>query len=480
MIRRQIKDASRNVFSIVLAKGPPVITAPAGEIEPPYPRLEGRFSQTLPRIPGKRQSQYSNNQISPGAGLEAWLVPRRAGTNARMSIAVRPGTYLVLDVRDWPILSGYPQVGDDECSRDMILRRAARLLSAAPGAFATVSSINSAYEQLEELWNDQELGSGDRKGDLLKSQAQRLQTVLEELAGRPRALLRSEHRMLKLQAVRRIDAKTLRWLSAKPGKNTAERAGSRQRIRAPKRYETIATLENGVLRAFAALTVRETGSWLDTLQRRESDSEQIRDKGIILAHHLRAKRIVALLRGRGVREAKPPVLPNFPLRFDPRYREIWRAWEELRGLSGAMELEWMWQDRTFTELLGLRAAMMLHRAARKRTNGGTLSHSPVLGDSTAPNQGRYLDRGSIGATLAISIKDLHRTMEFRSGEEVSVLGAAAEAGTGTEIWWRHEDDTDHAKGGIVGLPWRNGEVWDELLRIWAEEVISKNEEICNH
>ena len=239
------------------------------------------------------------------------------------------------------------------------LRRSARVLDAAPSAFATEPSIGAAYHKLEELWNDQSLAEGDPRGELLARHARQLRGVLEDLGARPRAVLGTEHRLLKLQTVRRTDSKTLRWLSAQPGRNTAERAGARQRIKAPKRFETIEVLENRVLRAFAALTMREAASWLD----RAGD---IASRSLVEAHSLRARRIEAILRERGVPEARPPVRPNFALRFDPRYREIWRAWLELRSQSTATESQWMWQHRTFTELLGLRAAMKLHQAARNR------------------------------------------------------------------------------------------------------------------
>ena len=246
-------------------------------------------------------------------------------------------------------------------------------------------------------------------------------------------MLRTEHRMLKLQTVRRTDAKTLRWLSAQPGRNTAERAGARQRIKAPRRYETIATLENRVLRAFAALTVREAKSWL-------ADPGTGAARAIIEAHQLRARRIETILRDRLVPEARPPVRPNFPLRFDPRYREIWRAWLELRERSAATELEWMWQHRTFMELLGLRGAMKLHQAARDRPDGGTLAHAPVLRAKSQPNQGRYLGDMGIRGTFGIARTRSVQTIEYRTGDDSGPLGAIATAGAGAEVWWDAQDN----------------------------------------
>ena len=326
-------------------------------------------------------------------------------------------------------------------------------------------STRAAYARLEEIWNDASLEDSDPLGELLAKQAARLKGTLEDLGRRPRVVLRSEHRMLKLQQVRRVDAKSLRWLSAQPGRNVAERAGARQRIDAPKRYDTHATLENGVLRAFAALTVRETKRWL------EGCDEGARRRTEIEAHQIRARRIELLLRERNVPEARPPVAPNFPLRFDQRYREVWKAWQELRAMNSATELDWMWQARTFMELLGLRAAMKLHEAAAdSRLTAGSLSHAPVLRADGAPVQGTYLVEGALRFVLGIG--PTLDQVEFAFGGQDATVGAVAKAGSGSEseVWW--DATGENAPQGAVGeLPWTCGHAWDAKLAMWATQIV---------
>jgi len=352
-------------------EGTPVIVARAGVIPEGYPMLEGRHRQTLPRVPGRLRGRVAagaaRDEKPSNPNLDAWFVPWRIGANRTMIVTVKPNTVLIMDVTGWPSPHDEKRPGQLVRSRDRILRRAARVLEAASVAFVAQPSIGSAYGQLEGIWNNSSLGEEDPQGDLLAKQARQLRAVLEDLGTRPRAVLRTEHRLLKLQTVRRTDAKTLRWLSGQPGRNTAERAGARQRIKAPKRYETIATLENQVLRAFATLTIREAKSWL-------TDPSTSEKRAAIEAHQVRARRIESVLRDHRVPEASPPIQPNFALRFDPRYREIWRAWQELRALSTATELQWMWQHRTFMELLELRAAMKLYQAVRDRPGGGYCVH----------------------------------------------------------------------------------------------------------
>ncbi len=452
-------DQRNQLLGLAGTNGPPVIVAATGELPHGYPMLEGRHRQPLPRIPG----QQTSRNVAVSSNLVAWLVPWRIGAERTMVITVKPGTSLVIDVRLWP------------CSHDKrarILRRAARVLDATPDVFATAPSIEDAYMRLEkDVWNDWHLEKGDPPGELLAMQARKLRVVLEDLGTRPRAVLRNEHRLLKLQAVRRTDAKTLRWLSAQPGRNIAERAGARQRIKAPKRSETINTLENQVLRAFAALTVRETTSWLEGCG---TDAR----RATIEAHQLRARRVESILRERRVSEAKHPVQPNFALRFDSRYREIWRAWLQLHAMNIVNESQWMWQHRTFMELLGLRAAMKLHEAVGRDNRGGTLSHAPVLKARHPPKQGRYLHDTGILAKFAVATNNRFRIINYGQVDKILPLGAVATAGPEATVWWdAHNAPTDH--DGLVGvLPWtpKHEPAWDAKLEDWAAKVVGFNQE----
>ena len=437
--------------------------------------LEGRHRQTLPRLSGRmirgRLPRPPLDTASNSAQqFDAWLVPWRMGLERNMVITVNPGTTLSMDVSKWPGPWKDRNHGASRHSRDRVLSRAAMFLEAAPRTFAVQPSIGAAYKCLEAIWNDKSLEEGDPLGDLLLLQARQLRQILDDLCARPRAVLRTEHRLLKLQSVRRVDAKTLRWLSAQPGRNIAERAGARQRVKAPKRRETIATPENRVLRAFAALTVREARSWLGRSGRHATSP-------IIEAHQLRALRLESLLRERRVPEAIPPVRPNFPLRFDPRYREIWHAWVELRAQSSAKESAWMWQHRTFMELLEIRAAMKLQEAVSSCTGGGILGHAAVLPAEGLPNQGRYLDDAGVRAKFGILGDDTLREIDFKTRRDESPIGVVATAGPGSEIWWNAQCPTVNRKACVGEYPWTEDSTWDAELDRWASGVTDWNEQI---
>ena len=483
-----IHRKSRNPF-IIGAKGPPVIVAVAGTLsqDRTYPRLEGRHRQVLPRIPGRIRGRLLAGMSIDGdlkeEPLEAWFVPWHIGAEKLMVISVDRETTLILD---WSRFDE-DEFKNQEMKKRAKLRRSAKVLERIPGIIATAPSINSAYEKLENLWNNESLEKGDPQGELLVRQAEKLRHILEELGVRPRVALRTEHRLLKLQSVRRTDSKTIKWLATKPGRNTAERAGSRQRIKAPKRYDTRNTLENRVLRAFAALTVREADSWL-----KKSKNSNMAEK--IRAHMLRAQRVERILRDCCVPAANPPVQPNFQLRFDVRYREIWDAWLQLRRRAFQEELSWMWQHRTFMELLGLRAAMMLQKAVKEK-NGRILAHAPMLKAVPAPEQGRYLEEGCISATFGFEQDTQLKIIDFWSNScncskgqfsacssrakpcpskhRDTSLGSVAITNMETPIWWNAQSVQTMISGTVGELPWEDEDVWDKSLEKWSRIVTAR-------
>ncbi|MCY4258699.1 MAG: DUF2357 domain-containing protein [Rhodobacteraceae bacterium] len=436
---------------------PPVIAAMPGAIEPSYPKLEGRHRQTLPRVFRANSGTMGQDNNAIHANLHSgnwniWLVPWRTRADSTMVITVNPGTMLTLNVRDWPQRS--TDRGDD---RSRILRQAGHFLTLVPGIFATTPSISAAYSRLDRLWET--VQDVDPQQDLLKNHANRLQPVLQDLLGHPRVVLRSEHSMQKLQNVRRVDAKSLRWLSAQPGRNTPERAGARQRIMVPKRDITVDTLENRVLRAFAMLTVQESDEWL-------RKNPRSNDRQLIQAHQSRARRIERALGERRVRVADYPVKPNFPLRFDFRYREIWRAWKELRESSSRLETEWMWQERTLMELLGLRAAMIL----QKNKGGEILSHAPVLPADSRPEQGRFLKHGGVDFVIATMREDSLKTIPFHSGDRVSSPGAVADVENEAVVWWTPcAGSESRDRENLPGLSCLS---WDQGLKEWADSILA--------
>lgn len=473
-----------NYHCLPAGSGPPVIVVKKGQLVHP-PRLEGRHNQQLPSVPGgirgwllagaQENGHYSHEK------LEAWFMPCRVGTERTMTITVKPGTVLHFDVSEWPTL-----YDDEQIETVKILRRAANILQIAPDVFATVPSIANAYDSLESIWNNLELGKKDPKVELLEKQAKSLRTVFDDLRVRPRTMLNTKQQLQKLQNVRRINSKTLQWLLAQPGRNTAERAGAQQKINAPKRYETIDTLENRVLKAFSALTVSATKTMLDNSQ------ENAPDKRFIRAHHFRARRTRAMLQERNVPEAQPTVRPNFTLRFDRRYNKIWRSWQELLRQNHATELDWMWQHRTLMEILGLRAAMIMHQKTCNPPDEGNVAHYPVMRlRDRLHKQGSYLMNHGIEAIYRIFHEqsgedDFHHFRTVNADDDIP-LGAIATVNVTIDsskvnatLWWNAPEycEKNTYSIGVAATPWQYkrgcdlaGD-WDTNLHKWVDWIKS--------
>jgi len=441
----------RNNPSIKFTDSPPVIVSLKDVIPKQYPRLEGRYRQPLPKIPGNQcRTLLQDNKLIPQGKVEVWLLPRRIETENVLVISLDPTTKLVINVSKWPL--------PEDNSRDRYLQRACKILEEVPKAYSTVSSIKSAYKQLHSLWNDKSFEEIDPKEIILKKQANSLRTILDELAARPRTILRSEHHMIKLQLLRRVDAKTLRWLSAQPGRNIAERAGSKQKVKAPKRYETIDTLENSVLNAFASLTVRESKKWI------KEHGEKSSSGSIIAAHQMKAQRIEFFLREKKVPKAIAPVVPNFSLRFDHRYRAIWRSWLELMTMNFLSNKQWMWQDRTIFELFQLRASMKLYEYICSQPNAGILSHCPVFSEPEAPNQGSYIRINNEHCVFNFKLENSKKTIDFRFGNDQTCLGVIADVGLSNPLWFEYTSNSNE---------WdKTCEEWDRILNEWMKRSLS--------
>ena len=155
-----------------------------------------------------------------------------------------------------------------------------------------------------------------------------------------------------------------------------------------------------------------------------------------------------------------------------RYREIWNAWLELLRMHKKTELEWMWQHRTFMELLAVRAAMKLQAAVRKQFGGGILAHAPVLGAKESPSQGKYLANTGIESKLLAPKRDTGKFVGFRSGDKVERLGAIADVGPETTLWWNVTAIPAGENSGADDLPWSECDAWDRNLENWVRQVIS--------
>ena len=199
---------------------------------------------------------------------------------------------------------------------------------------------NGVWEWVDDAFLDPYGLGYEPTMEVLVEHARTLHPVLADLAVSPRKVLRRSHRTVPVGAVAEMDGRTLRWLSKQPGRDTAERAGTRQTVLAPVREENLDTLENRTLRAVAEMSVRLVG---------ESAVSDPKKRELLAAYRRRCRILDRDLRLRGVRTVQPGISPNYVLQHDGRYRAVWAAWQALIKHGRARDLVWSWQSRSWEE-----------------------------------------------------------------------------------------------------------------------------------
>lgn len=227
----------------------------------------------------------------------------------------------------------------------------------------------SGWERLCAGWSTENLALSDPPMSLIVRHAKEMRRLLTDLAARPRRILRRRNAKTNVDRVQQLDTGCIRWLSRQPGREIYERAGPRQQIMAVRRYETRNTLENRVLRDFcrrsriAALTYTErydtftaSDRWkdVDRYGRECGRSDRsLGDNGILLPH--------------------PPIIPNYALLQERRYRKLWHAYRQLLKHMDEEDECWRWQHRLWIDFCRLAMQVSL----RTSSQGHVFAESPL-------------------------------------------------------------------------------------------------------
>jgi len=235
----------------------------------------------------------------------------------------------------------------------------------------------SGWARLALAWNGDEINLSDPPMALIVRHAKTLQRLLNDLGRHPRRILSRTRSMTPVDRVQQLDIASVHWLSRQPGRKVYERAGPRQRILAVRRFEDLDTLENRVLRDLA---VRSHGlSTAYTEQYRALSTSQRWgqvDKYRRECHHL-----AGALRHGNIGMPRPPIVPNYALLHDRRYRRIWRAYREIVRHLDEQDECWRWQHRLWADYCRL----FVQVALRARREFRVIAESPLR---IAPEQQR--------------------------------------------------------------------------------------------
>jgi len=238
-----------------------------------------------------------------------------------------------------------------------------KLVAWTKNVHARVGDLKGALEVPEFLW--ERLATAWSKSvdqayptmNEIVRQADIMPICLGALDKQLRKILRRVHRRLPIDRVQEVDRISLMWLSRQPGRTTAERAGGDQRVLAITRWESMDTLENRVIHAYAVLAYRCCRHWMHEHGGEGNTEEYAKvDKfqGI-------CRRIARKLETLGVGLARTGVAPNHVLMQDRNYRQVWQAWLRLLRQLRVEEDLWAWQAQTWTDFCLIALVLSFHR-----------------------------------------------------------------------------------------------------------------------
>lgn len=278
--------------------------------------------------------------LDSARGLGLLPLPLHAGGDSRTGVA-------------WPGALGRPR--RDETPATDAEEAAAKLFGRARLVWDRLSDVETAlgdpinlWAELNRRWTlDDE--SVEPRMDVIVRHARLYGRDLDELAAAPRRVLRRTHKMTRIDRIGEFDRRAMTWLVRQPGETLVERAGDDQRVLAVAREQNFNTLENRVVRSYAALALSHARAYLD----RYASKHRTRRFEAVKRYAQRCRRVERLLHEAGVAQAEPGVTPNFVLLNNSRYRAIWGAWIELLKDSRIEDDLWRWQPRSFEEFTAL-------------------------------------------------------------------------------------------------------------------------------
>ena len=291
-----------------------------------------------------------------------------------------------------------PRSDDEQMARNLFLR-AETVWDRLAELETALSNPIILWLELRRRWTDEQ-DDAEPRMDVIVRQARRLGPILEALDRAPRRILRRSHHLVPVARVQEMDRRAMTWLIRRPGESLAERAGDDQRILAVVREQNFDTLENRVLRAYAELARSVARDYRERNQKKKST----RRYRLVSDFEKRSRRLSRDFAKRGVRRAAPGVTPNFVLLENPRYRQIWRAWQELIQRADAEDEIWRWQARSWEEFAALAVMVALQGVTNARLvaaspvsfldeqrRGSWIDHDNPLGAFHLPDQGLVVE-----------------------------------------------------------------------------------------
>ena len=303
-----------------------------------------------------------------------------------------------------PPLNREPKTPEEEFASET-LRRMNEVLARIQELEDALDDPVNLWPRLRAAWKRAEDEADPRMAEIVK-QSREIGPVLKELEHRIRRVLRRTRELTPLDRVQELDRASMLWLSRRPGRTVAERAGPSQRILSTVRHENFDTLENRVFHAYvrvAALVARE---WLRE-HRRAQGSDRYR---LVDTFRLRCRALSRDLAELDVGVAEPGITPNYVLMQDKGYRTVRLAWERLIKRERILDDLWAWQAQTWTDF----AVLAIVLAIDELEESQPIAQSPIVWRQEAVT-GRWFDQDR---PLAVFwLRDTGRIVEVQSRPE---------------------------------------------------------------
>lgn len=232
---------------------------------------------------------------------------------------------------------------------------------------------------------------------------------LFKLTSSPRKILRQFHQKEHLSKVQRIDPRCLIWLTRQSGRDTIEKAGSRQQILSVVRKETFDTLENRVLKKMVELSRQK--SFIYYQKHRDKFGDTPRFKTVrLFASETQNILMNEKFSGIGLLLRSPK--PNYVLMFDAKYREMWNWYSRLVRQQQETEAAWVWQRELFADWCRLATTVGILGVAGCRK---LFDHE--LWIRNMPNKGTWIEESDWPNALLIKVSGVVWLVEIDHVEE---------------------------------------------------------------
>jgi hypothetical protein len=178
-----------------------------------------------------------------------------------------------------------------------------------------------------------------------------------------RKVLIRQREKVSLGLVQQVDAQCLRWLSKQPGRDSVEKAGSRQRILAVIRRENYNTLENRVLKDFIIRIQNPCSDYLKRNQPKFKEYDIVKRVGRLFVLCGEALRNPMM---EDVGDLQEVPHPNYVLRQEWRYAKVWKAYCRIIRHAGIAERLWLRRQELIATLEKLRTHAPKHTSPRAK------------------------------------------------------------------------------------------------------------------